>query len=147
MSNRSIKESINKITKISSKLDSNLSNLNFSKTAKFDEKNSKINLDENLASSNNSLYLKENFESNFEKYMINDNNLDNSNHLNATKKIDVLDLSASSLIRQSGIDKKAPNNINKKLDSNMNKYNHLSLNERRDSVSSNITKNFYFCSA
>ena len=137
MSNRSIKESINKITKISSKLDSNLSNLNFSKTAKFDEKNSKINLDENLASSNNSLYLKENFESNFEKYMINDNNLDNSNHLNATKKIDVLDLSASSLIRQSGIDKKAPNNINKKLDSNMNKYNHLSLNERRDSVSSN----------
>ena len=78
MSNRSIKESISKITKISSKLDSNLSNLIFSNTAKVDEKNSKkMEFEDNLTSSNNSLnkqYLKENFESNFDKYMINGSN-------------------------------------------------------------------------
>ena len=70
-----------------------------------------MEFEDNLTSSNNSLnkqYLKENFESNFDKYMINDNHTENCNDFNTNKKIEILDLSASSLIRQSVIDKKGP---------------------------------------
>lgn len=138
MSNRSIKESINKITKISSKLDSNLSNLIFSNTAKVDEKNSKkMEFEDNLTSSNNSLnkqYLKENFESNFDKYMINDNHTENCNDFNTNKKIEILDLSASSLIRQSVIDKKGPKQNITQAISNIN---NLYINDVKNSFSSN----------
>ena len=139
MSNNSIKESIEKINRITYNLDSQLSNFQFSNTAKNDPKISrKIDLEENLSNSNNFTnknYAKENLESNFDKYMISENTNENFNY-DPNKKCEGLDLSSNSSIRQSGIEKKSVKpsiNIN---ELGKNKYNNNN-SERRNSNSSN----------
>jgi hypothetical protein len=138
MSNNSFKESIEKINRITCNLDSQLSNFQFSNTAKNDPKISrKLELEENLSNSNkftNKNCAKDNLESNFDKYMISENTHENFNY-DPNKKCEGLDLSSNSSIRQSGIDKKSLKPILNMNDLGKNKYNNIS--ERRNSNSSN----------
>ena len=80
----------------------------------------------------NKYYLKENFDADFDKYMVNDFTNEN---FDPNKKYEVLDLSADSSVRQSGIDKKQ-SKATLQQDDIKNKFNNFN-DERKNSVSSN----------
>ena len=106
----------------------------FSNSAKIEEKATKKNENEgkfnNLSNKN---CFKENFDTDFDKYMVNDFN--NENNFDLNKKYDVLDLSENSSIGHSGNDKKNSKETHKTLE-NKNKFNNFNI-ERKNSISSN----------